>query len=119
MMRLLLILLLAGIINLDGITQVIMVKNQSNRTVWVQIALLRVPLEPNDSVGFKKMPEGQYSLRVTFTSDQGDDCAFNKLVDSPSTIGISNRDLKRYRRFYAPEKNGMPNPGFMNFKTRY
>jgi len=99
-----------------GNAQDVMVKNHSQKEIRVQIALMRIPLGPNDSIKFKAIAENDYLLRVQFIGEKNDTCVFKKMVSSPGVVIITDRDLKRYKHFYCPEKNGEP---IANRKTRF
>lgn len=93
--------------------QGIMVKNHTQRNIKVQTGFMRFPLAPNDSVEFRLPQDKYYLIRVEFINDKNDTCVFRKSIDEPI---ITDKDLKRYKRFYCPERNGKP---IRNRKTQF
>ncbi|PJA10168.1 hypothetical protein COX68_01180 [Candidatus Falkowbacteria bacterium CG_4_10_14_0_2_um_filter_41_15] len=116
MKKLIFCLLLAAFFPLLGQAQGVMVKNYTGQKISVQIAFLRVPLEPCDSVKFKMEPGEARLLRIQFVSDKNDTCVFRKIVASGKKAVITKRDLKRYKHFFLPEKNGEP---IANWKNQF
>jgi hypothetical protein len=109
-------LLLAVCLPLLGQAQGVMVKNYTGQRISVQIAFLRLPLEPCDSVKFKMEAGEERLLRIQFINDKNDTCVFRKIVTAGKKSIVTKRDLKRYKHFYLPEKNGEP---IANWKNRF
>jgi|GEM_PF-1619423 len=94
----------------------VMVKNLSQKTISVQVAIMRVTLEPQDSVKFTLKESGEYLLRVQYINDRKDTIVFRKIINSPGVAKVTDLNLERWRTFYCPEKNGEP---VKNRKTQF
>jgi len=116
MKKLVFCLLLAAYFSLPSQAQGVMVKNHTGQKINVQIAMLRVPLEACDSVKFKMEVGEERLLRIQFINDKNDTCVFRKIVTAGKKSIVTKRDLKRYKHFYLPEKNGEP---IANWKNRF